>query len=166
MAFYVNGLLAPELNLVRGKTYTFVVETGLGANSEGIFQPFYITTSNEGGYQIKSEQERKYEEVFAGVVLDRNENPIPNGLGRLCQWKQMVAGDLSLDNLQLECPPERDQNGLGGAVPGVFTFVPNRDMPDMIFYQVKFIRFQTKLFNLHSLKVNCFYYKTRKMFLF
>ena len=28
LAWYINGLLIPEINVVRGKTYTFVIEGG------------------------------------------------------------------------------------------------------------------------------------------
>ncbi len=53
-ALYVNGLLAPDLYLRRGRTYTVVVETGRGAASNA-FHPLYITTDPDGGYQVKRE---------------------------------------------------------------------------------------------------------------
>ena len=68
-ALYINGLLAPELTLQRGKEYTFVVETGLGTDPKGTFHPFYITDDVFGGRQIKAELEAKSEHVYAGVTL-------------------------------------------------------------------------------------------------
>ena len=56
-AFYVNGVLTPDIFLVRGRTYVFVVETGLGGN--GVFQPVYFTTDSAGGYQGKSDYEKR-----------------------------------------------------------------------------------------------------------
>ena len=56
-AFYVNGILAPDIYLTRGKTYLFVIETGLGGN--GVFQPVYLTTDSAGGYQGKSDYEKR-----------------------------------------------------------------------------------------------------------
>ena len=56
-AFFVNGLLAPELYLEREKDYVFVVETGLGTDAEGTFHPLYFTSDNLGGFQAKSEYE-------------------------------------------------------------------------------------------------------------
>ncbi len=52
-ALYVNGLLAPDLYLRRGRTYTVVVETGRGTTASSAFHPLYITTDPEGGYQVK-----------------------------------------------------------------------------------------------------------------
>ena len=54
-ALYVNGLLAPDLYLRRGRTYTVVVETGRGTTASSAFHPLYITTDPEGGYQVKKE---------------------------------------------------------------------------------------------------------------
>ena len=39
------------------RTYVFVVETGLGGN--GVFQPVYFTTDSAGGYQGKSDYEKR-----------------------------------------------------------------------------------------------------------
>ena len=58
VAWYVNGLLVPEINVVRGRTYTFVVEGGGDPNRPAKFHPFYITDDPEGGYQFKTPQER------------------------------------------------------------------------------------------------------------
>lgn len=56
-AFYLNGMLSPDVYLVRGRTYVFVVETGLGGN--GVFQPVYFTTDSAGGYQGKSDYQKR-----------------------------------------------------------------------------------------------------------
>ena len=56
---YINGLLIPEINVVRGKTYTFVIEGGLDPDSPAAYHPFYITDDPEGGYEFKTPQERK-----------------------------------------------------------------------------------------------------------
>lgn len=64
ISIYINGLLIPEINVVRGKTYTFVVETGNDPNIPAKYHPFYITDDPIGGYQHKTEEEkavRKFE---------------------------------------------------------------------------------------------------------
>ena len=50
LAWYINGLLVPELTLTRGERYTFKVYGGSndGATMEG-YHPFYITNSPTGG---------------------------------------------------------------------------------------------------------------------
>ena len=65
VAWYVNGLLVPEINVVRGRTYTFVVEGGGDPDRPAKFHPFYITDDPEGGYQFKTPQERAVSEKLA-----------------------------------------------------------------------------------------------------
>ena len=45
---YINGILAPDMTLQRGKEYTFVVETGLGSDPDQTFHPLYITSDPIG----------------------------------------------------------------------------------------------------------------------
>ena len=59
IAWYINGLLVPEINVVRGKTYTFVVEGGLDPERSAKYHPFYITDDPEGGYEFKSAAEKQ-----------------------------------------------------------------------------------------------------------
>ena len=63
-ALYVNGLMAPDITLERGRTYTFVVETGLGSDPDQTFQPVYITSDPSGGHQLKSDFEAKVRKHF------------------------------------------------------------------------------------------------------
>ena len=58
IAWYINGLLIPEIHVVRGKTYTFVVEGGFDPSNPSRYHPFYITDDPEGGYEFKSQAER------------------------------------------------------------------------------------------------------------
>lgn len=59
ISWYINGLLIPEINLVRGKTYTFVVEGGFDPEVSAKYHPFYITDDPIGGYEYKTEDEKK-----------------------------------------------------------------------------------------------------------
>lgn len=58
ISIYINGLLIPEINVVRGKTYTFVVETGDNPDVPAKYHPFYITDDSVGGYEHKTDEER------------------------------------------------------------------------------------------------------------
>ena len=82
----MNGDVGPDLYLVRGQEYTFIVEGGLGTDQEGIIHPFYLTSDSEGGYGTKSDYEARMEEVFGGLSVDRDGLPAPTIMGRLCQW--------------------------------------------------------------------------------
>nr|CAD7590122.1 unnamed protein product [Timema genevievae] len=58
ISWYINGLLIPEINVVRGKTYSFVVEGGLDPEVPARYHPFYITDDPVGGYEHKTPEER------------------------------------------------------------------------------------------------------------
>lgn len=59
ISWYINGLLIPEINVVRGKTYTFVTEGGHDPDIPAKYHPFYITDDSVGGYEYKTEEEKQ-----------------------------------------------------------------------------------------------------------
>lgn len=59
ISWYINGLLIPEVNVVRGKTYTFVVEGGNNVDQPANYHPFYITDDPVGGFEYKNDDERE-----------------------------------------------------------------------------------------------------------
>ncbi|KAK9889864.1 hypothetical protein WA026_007230 [Henosepilachna vigintioctopunctata] len=134
ISWYINGLLIPEINVVRGKTYTFVIEGGLDPDVPAKYHPFYITDDPVGGYEYRNSEERKNIKIFAGVRQDKDGNVYPTGTGRLCHWTQ--KGDIEADDfasfgayqrsLELKC----DQGE-----PGVIQWTPNLDTPDTVYYQ-------------------------------
>lgn len=63
ISWYVNGLLIPEITVVRGKRYTFVVESGSDPDVPARYHPFYITNDPVGGYYHKTDEEKKVCEV-------------------------------------------------------------------------------------------------------
>lgn len=44
--------------MVRGKTYTFVVEGGHDPDVPAKYHPFYITDDPVGGYEYKNDEEK------------------------------------------------------------------------------------------------------------
>ncbi|XP_018334814.1 uncharacterized protein LOC108743722 [Agrilus planipennis] len=134
IAWYINGLLIPEINVVRGKTYTFVTEGGDDENFNAKYHPFYITDDPIGGYAYKTAEERKTVHIFAGAAQLDNGTVIPTGTGRLCHWT--YKGDLDSDdypsfgafqrNLELKC--EQGE-------PGFVQWTPTKMTPDTVYYQ-------------------------------
>ncbi|XP_042220743.1 uncharacterized protein LOC121865425 isoform X2 [Homarus americanus] len=140
ISWYINGLLIPEINVVRGKTYTFVVEGGFDPERPSRYHPFYITDDPEGGYEFKTPAEQSRVRVFAGVGQDRDGSPVPTAYGRLCEWNEdpnQPANAFSSfgayqRTLQLDC-----QEGQ----PGILQWTPDAATPDTVYYQCYTHRF-------------------------
>ena len=58
IAWYLNGILIPELVVRRGNTYTFSVEGGNNPTNTGSYHPFYITNSRNGGRLLNTESQQ------------------------------------------------------------------------------------------------------------
>ncbi|XP_017847910.1 protein Skeletor, isoforms B/C [Drosophila busckii] len=134
ISWYINGLLIPELHVVRGRTYTFVVEGGNNPDIPAKYHPFYISDDPIGGYEHKREEEKKAVRIFAGVHRSRSGQVTPTGVGRLCNWTPDVEG-----------PPADDYQSFGAyqrtltlkcdaGEPGVISWTPDRNTPDTVYY--------------------------------
>ncbi|RZF39223.1 hypothetical protein LSTR_LSTR010317 [Laodelphax striatellus] len=133
ISYYINGLLIPEINVVRGKTYTFITEGGLDPNIPAKYHPFYITDDPVGGYQHKTDEEKAKVRIFAGVEKQGNEL-VPTGTGRLCNWTP---------------DPDKDADDYAsfGAYQRILTLIcdfgdpnfirwtPDANTPDTVYYQ-------------------------------
>ncbi|XP_067138701.1 protein Skeletor, isoforms B/C-like [Centruroides vittatus] len=136
IAWYVNGILVPELTVERGKTYTFLVEGGYDAQNPSRHHPLYITDDPEGGYEYKSEANKRKVTIFAGVGINRSGKVVPTATGRLCEWKIPTNRTVKPDDyetfenfqrqLTLKC-----ENGKAG----VMSWKPDRNTPDLVYYQ-------------------------------
>ncbi|XP_020817377.1 protein Skeletor, isoforms B/C isoform X1 [Drosophila serrata] len=134
ISWYINGLLIPEIHVVRGRTYTFVVEGGNNPDIPAKYHPFYISDDPVGGYEHKREEEKKAVRIFAGVHRSRSGQVTPTGVGRLCNWTPDVEG-----------PPADDYQSFGAyqrtltlkcdaGEPGVISWKPDRNTPDTVYY--------------------------------
>ena len=77
IAWYLNDQLIPELYVVRGETYTFIIEGGDKSSQPAKYHPFYITDSPEGGAGQASDSEKRKQTIYAGVAYDTEGYQIP-----------------------------------------------------------------------------------------
>ncbi|CAL1688330.1 unnamed protein product [Lasius platythorax] len=133
IAWYINDLLIPEITVVRGRTYTFIVEGGNDPANPAKYHPFYITDSPEGGYGQKTEAQQMEQKVFAGVKYDDG-YPYPTAAGRYCEWFRTTVDNPDnyetfksfFKTLELKC----DQGE-----PGKLVWTVEKDTPDLVYYQ-------------------------------
>lgn len=146
IAWYLNGYLIPELVLTRGTTYTFRVNGGNVSTDDSNYHPFYITTSQFGGYFQLSPEERLEEEVLAGVVITERDQDTwgvtgfdVEGLAPICRYETTAATtpDIELssfedyaETLDMSCADDTDLMNQAG----VITFTPDENTPDTIYY--------------------------------
>ncbi|KAH9416326.1 hypothetical protein DERP_000831 [Dermatophagoides pteronyssinus] len=131
IAFWINDLLIPELHVVRGHDYTFLIETGDNRTDKKHYHPFYITDSREGGNPNNFSINHH---IYAGIRFhDGIADPQP-GTGRYCELIESSRVDpafiYSIEDyrktLRLYC-------GKGNV--GSFRWRPDNNTPDTIFYQ-------------------------------
>lgn len=139
IAWYINGLLIPEVILKRGVTYTFLVEGGNDESNGARRHPLYLTDSSEGGFEFKSPSERAKERVFGGVGITSNGTILPTAEGRMCEWKitpktniHDIAGTYPrFEDFQKTLLLDCDTSGR----PGIIKFTPDQSTPDTLYYQ-------------------------------
>nr|XP_031827356.1 protein Skeletor, isoforms B/C [Nomia melanderi] len=134
IVWYINDLLIPEVTVERGQTYTFIVEGGNDPTNPARYHPFYITTSMEGGFGQKTEEEQMAQKVFAGVKYDADGYPFPTAAGRYCRWvdktvdmsEEMETFENFFETLRLECDKGE---------PAELIWTVAEDTPDVVYYQ-------------------------------
>lgn len=156
ISWYINGLLIPEIHVVRGKTYTFVVEGGTDPEVSAKYHPFYITDDPIGGYEYKTPEERSVSiykrtflivdkhvnfqavSIFAGAQSAKDGSVIPTATGRLCHWTQ--NGDADADDFQSFGAYQRTlELKCDEGEPGVMQWTPDANTPDTVYYQVPLV---------------------------
>lgn len=136
IAWYINGLLIPELVVQRGKTYTFIVEGGNDPNHSSRRHPFYITDNAEGGYDYRTDEERAQQRIFGGAAVRADGQVVPTAEGRLCEWKPTDVKNSNPDSfedffsfqrtLNLQCQAGKE---------AIIRWTPDSSTPDTLYYQ-------------------------------
>lgn len=77
LAWYINGMLIPELWMRRGLTYAFRVRGGNNPHSAEMYHPLIITDEPHGGFDRLSDAAQREVRVLAGVEFLRRGQPRP-----------------------------------------------------------------------------------------
>lgn len=145
IAWYLEDLLIPVVEMVRGTTYTFTISGGNTPDSNSEYHPFYLSTSSVGGYVQLSPSERAQQKVLAGInVTERDSSGgvtkfVSTLEAPICLYKatNVTAAALSGDyqkffgSLDTSC--QNNVTITKGAA--VLTFTPDKTTPDEIYYQ-------------------------------
>nr|XP_018906629.1 PREDICTED: protein Skeletor, isoforms B/C-like [Bemisia tabaci] len=134
IAWYINDKIIPELYVIRGKTYTFIIEGGNDPSNPARYHPFYISDSAEGGFGQKKESEQREQRVFAGVSSDSEGYPAPIAAGRYCEWThktidrsmQTPTFEEFFETLRLECEEGE---------PATLNWTVAPETPSLVYYQ-------------------------------
>ncbi|KAL7302503.1 hypothetical protein TKK_0005146 [Trichogramma kaykai] len=136
LAWYINGLLAPELYLRRGLTYSFQVFGGNNPHSAELYHPLIITDEPHGGFDRLSDLTQSGVRVLAGIEFTRRGRPRPTAVGPLCLSKHREDRDRRLDD---EFPTFQKFNrtlisSCEPGEPGILEITPNSTWPDVVYY--------------------------------
>ncbi|CAH0721351.1 unnamed protein product, partial [Brenthis ino] len=137
LAWYVNGQLAPDLQLRRGLAYTFLVSGGADPHSATLYHPLVLGAAPHGGLERlrDAEQRAAAARLLAGARLGRRGRALPAAAGALCLGAPPPAADPRRAppdsfraynrSLAWRCEP---------GAPARLTVTPNSSWPDRVYY--------------------------------
>ncbi|XP_047035806.1 protein Skeletor, isoforms B/C [Helicoverpa zea] len=136
LAWYVNGQLAPDLQLRRGLQYSFKVYGGNDPHSATEYHPLIVTAEPVGGLERLGEAAQRSARVLAGVHTTRRGRLAPTAAGPLCRARPAPGADTRRDadyatfraynrSLVWDCP---------AAPPAELLVAPNSTWPDRVYY--------------------------------
>lgn len=136
LAWYMNGLLIPELWLRRGLTYVFKVRGGNNPHSPEFYHPLVITDESRGGFDRLSDAKQSEIRVLAGVEFTRRGRPKPTAAGPLCLAKHPEGQDRRLDDNYLTFKKFNRslESDCHAGDPAYLEITPNSSWPDIVYY--------------------------------
>lgn len=82
LAWYINGMISPEIWLRRGLSYAFKVYGGNNPHSAEYYHPLIITDEPHGGFDRLTDEAQSKIRVLVGVEYSRRGRPRPT----TCKW--------------------------------------------------------------------------------
>ncbi|XP_038065022.1 protein Skeletor, isoforms B/C-like [Patiria miniata] len=141
IAWYVNGLLIPEITVKRGVNYTFTVFGGDDSEKSAQYHPFYITDDSEGGYAQKTSQGKASVTIYAGETE-----------GPYCSWQESESGVNADDYNSFDAYKMKLERVCTGSSTngGKLYWTPDENTPDVVYYQCYTHRFLGWKINVSS----------------
>ena len=136
IAWYLNGLLIPEVYVLRGTTVTFLVNGGEDPTDSALYHPFYITNSSEGGINVLAEAGGYITEtVLAGLDYNSITQTVSDlTVGPYCEWTETQGNGNNFntfedykDTLQYSCS--------SSVASGSFEWTPDVATSNLVYYQ-------------------------------
>lgn len=134
LAWWIEDKLIPEIYVERGQTYYFTVHGGNDHSDIARYHPLYITSSPEGGFNMKTSEEQQNERIFAGVAYSKLRMPEPTAVGSLCQWKH-IGQDMWQQSETFETYKDSLYKSCDSGLPGSLVWTVAEDTPDLVYYQ-------------------------------
>ncbi|XP_050675076.1 protein Skeletor, isoforms B/C-like [Leptidea sinapis] len=140
LAWYVNGQLAPDLQLRRGLTYTAQVWGGDDPHSADLYHPLVVTDEPRGGLERLTDAEQRRVRVLAGARHTLRGRLAPLVAGPACP--ALLAPNAGADLRRDAWDTFRSFNrslrwtceGEAAARPAQLVFTPNSTWPDIVYY--------------------------------
>ena len=136
IAWYLNGLLIPEVYVLRGTTVTFLVNGGENPAESARYHPFYITDSYQGGINVLVQAGQPITEtVIAGLDYNSVAETISNlTVGPYCEWMETAGNGDSFSTFE-EYQATLQYSCSGNATSGSFEWTPDSGTEDLLYYQ-------------------------------
>lgn len=136
LALYVNGQLAPDLQVRRGLQYTFRVWGGNDPHSPTLYHPLIVTSERAGGLERLDERAQRAVRVLAGVTHTRRGRLAPAAAGALCLGARPAAADARRDDAFASFRAFNRSLAWACAegAPADLPVAPNSSWPDIVYY--------------------------------
>ncbi|CAH2096688.1 unnamed protein product [Euphydryas editha] len=133
-AWYVNGQLAPDLQLRRGLAYTFLVGGGDDPHSAELYHPLVLTAERHGGLERLDDAAQRAVRVLAGARPTRRGRLSPAAAGALCVAERAPGADARRDAFDTFRAFNRSLRWSCAGRFAPLTVTPNSSWPDRVYY--------------------------------
>ena len=142
IAWYVNDLLVPVIEMRRGTTYRFHVSGGDDPTQGAEFHPLYRTSSISGGYAQLNSAERLDETLLAGIEITAQDGDGVNAfdspaMAPICLYRVTDSTPTAQDGSYADFFASLDTSCSADTViadaAAVLEFTPDEATPDLIY---------------------------------